>query len=139
MPVSHLDHFAVLTDDAAATAEFYSFTLGLEFGPRPNFSVAGVWLYCNGLPLVHLVERGKPANAEGPLDHVAFSGSGLTDFVGRLKSKGVAYDLRHFPGGSLYDGAWQLFFRDPNGVRIEVDFPASEPHPISEGELATAN
>ena len=134
MPVTHLDHFAVLTDDARATAEFYSFALGLESGPRPNFAVGGAWLYCAGLPLVHIVERGRGAKVEGALDHVAFSGIGLTGFVERLKSRGVAYELRHFPEGSAYDGGWQLFFRDPNGVRIEVDFSSKEPSPLSESK-----
>ena len=137
MPVSRLDHFAVLTEDAISTAEFYGFTLGLEQGPRPNFSVAGVWLYCDGQPLVHIVEKANVPRADGLLDHVAFSASGLADFVGRLKSRSIAYDLRHFPEGSAFGGAWQLFFLDPNGARIEIDFPASEPQPALE-ELAAS-
>jgi len=26
--------------------------------------------------------------------------------------------------------SWQLFFHDPNGARVELDFAASEPGPI---------
>jgi catechol 2,3-dioxygenase-like lactoylglutathione lyase family enzyme len=130
MPVSHLDHFAVHTRDAGATAEFYSFALGLERGPRPDFTVAGVWLYCGNHPLVHIVETPREPGPDGLLDHVAFSGTGLPEFVSKLESHGIAYDLRRFPDGSSYGGAWQLFFRDPNGVRIEVDFPGNEQWPV---------
>jgi hypothetical protein len=34
----------------------------------------------------------------------------------------VPYDLRRLPG----DGGWQLFFSDPNGARVELDFDAAE-------------
>jgi hypothetical protein len=67
MSITKLDHFTIVTDNAAATAEFYEYTLRLKRGPRPNFAVPGVWLYCDGDPLLHVVERGE-ASRDGALD-----------------------------------------------------------------------
>ena len=40
----------------------------------------------------------------------------------RLKARGVDYDLRRLVGR----GHWQLFLRDPDGARVELDFAAEE-------------
>jgi hypothetical protein len=39
-----------------------------------------------------------------------------------LKEHGVEYDCRQQAG----TGLWQVFFFDPNGAKVELDFPASE-------------
>ena len=126
MPITRLDHCALLTQDAVATAEFYGSILGLEQGPRPNFSVPGAWLYCAGNPVLHVVEKSAMPCGTGPLDHMAFSGFGLADVVKRLKARGVALELRRLPEMPSDGGTWQLFFRDPNGARVEIDFAGSE-------------
>lgn len=59
----------------------------------------------------------------GVIDHMAFTGSDLAAAVGRLKAEGVAYDLRRLPGY----GTWQIFFFDPNGAEVEIDFDTGEP------------
>ena len=61
----------------------------------------------------------------GVIDHVAFSGRGLAAAVAKLKGKGIAYELRRLPAY----GTWQLFFHDPNGAKVEIDFDAVEPAP----------
>jgi len=45
--------------------------------------------------------------------------------VGRLKAKGIAFDLRRLPGYHT----WQLFFVDPNGAKVEIDFDPAEAAP----------
>jgi catechol 2,3-dioxygenase-like lactoylglutathione lyase family enzyme len=124
-----MDHFTVLTKDAIATAEFYGFILGLEPGPRPNFAFAGVWLYSQGKPVLHIVEKDEIPAGPGVLDHMAFWGTGLAGFVARLKARGVVYDLKRTPDGGSAPGVWRLFFHDPNGARIEIDFAAGEQAP----------
>jgi hypothetical protein len=37
----------------------------------------------------------------------------------------VPYELQHLPGSSL----WQLFFFDPSGARVELDFRGEEKAP----------
>jgi hypothetical protein len=39
-----------------------------------------------------------------------------------LKARQVTYECRQQAG----TGLWQVFFFDPNGAKIELDFPASE-------------
>jgi len=129
MPITKPDHFTVLTQDATATAEFYEYTLGLQPGPRPNFAVPGIWLYSGDDPILHLVERDKIPNDAGVLDHMAFRGTDLAGFIGRLKVRGISYELRRVPEGGPSAGVWQLFFRDPNGARVEIDLAAGETVP----------
>jgi catechol 2,3-dioxygenase-like lactoylglutathione lyase family enzyme len=126
MPIERMDHFTVLTKDAIATAEFYSFVLGLELGPRPNFSFPGVWLYSQHQPILHVVEKDEIPSGAGVLDHMAFWAADLAGFVARLEARGIAYDLRRVPEGGPAAGVWQLFFHDPNGARVEIDLAASE-------------
>lgn len=129
MPITRMDHFTVLTKDAKATAEFYSSILGMEIGPRPNLNVRGVWLYCEGAALLHVIEKDDVPEGSGVLDHMAFCGNDLSGLIAKLEAHKVAYKLGRFPSGGPSSGDWQLFFRDPNGARVEVDLPASEPDP----------
>lgn len=126
MPIQRMDHFTVLTKDAIATAEFYGSVLGFEPGPRPNFAFPGVWLYSGDKPLLHVVEKDEVPAGPGVLDHMAFWGTGLAGFVAKLRARGIAHDLRQAPEGGPAPGTWQLFFHDPNGARIEIDFAAGE-------------
>jgi catechol 2,3-dioxygenase-like lactoylglutathione lyase family enzyme len=59
------------------------------------------------------------------IDHMAFSGKDLAAAVAKLKARGIAYELRRLPAY----GTWQLFFFDPNGARVEIDFDPAEPAP----------
>lgn len=129
MPVSRMDHFTVLTRDAQATAKFYRDILELDAGPGPNFPFPVVWLYCDGAPVLHIIERKDIPGQAGVLDHMAFAGTNLTGVIARLKALELDYRLQRVPDGAPTSGAWQLFFFDPNGARVEVDFPAEEPAP----------
>jgi catechol 2,3-dioxygenase-like lactoylglutathione lyase family enzyme len=126
MPILGMDHFTIVTTDAAATEHFYRDVLGFAAGPRPNFSFPGVWLYNDGKAILHIVEKREAPAASGVLDHMAFSGSDLGSYIARLKARRVKYDLRRVPEGGAAAGIWQLFFFDPNNARVEIDFPATE-------------
>jgi catechol 2,3-dioxygenase-like lactoylglutathione lyase family enzyme len=126
MPVKGMDHFTVLTDRLDETTSFYTELLGLEVGDRPDFNFPGAWMYCSGRPILHIVAgRPLPAERTGVLDHMAFAASGLSETVAALRARDLKFDLRQLPGSGL----WQLFFRDPNGARVELDFAASEAAP----------
>lgn len=123
MSVTGIDHCTVVTGDVAGTVAFYGDILGLVAGPRPPFDFPGAWLYAGDRAVLHVVGgRGAPLPDRGAIDHVAFAAIGLAEVLARLKTAGAAYRLQRLPG----DGPWQLFFRDPNGARIELDFLASE-------------
>jgi catechol 2,3-dioxygenase-like lactoylglutathione lyase family enzyme len=122
MVVVALEHFTILTDALDKTVEFYRTLLGLEPGWRPAFPFPGAWLYCGGRPVLHIVAGRSAPTPAGAIDHVAFAATGLAATLIRLEALAVAHELRRLPG----DGVWQLFLRDPNGARIELDFAADE-------------
>jgi len=123
MPVSAMNHFTILTADVPATVEFYADLLALAPGPRPPFDFPGAWLYAGGQPILHVI-GGRPASElrTGVIDHMAFTASGLAATLARLKARGIAHDCRRLPGS----GTWQVFFHDPNGAKVELDFAADE-------------
>jgi len=125
MAVVGLNHFTVLTENLDTSVEFYGSVLGLKPGWRPPFPFPGAWLYCGALPVLHVVAGREVPSGPGVIDHVAFTATNLSATLSTLKSRGVGYTLRRQPGG----GEWQVFFHDPNGARVELDFPASEPAP----------
>ena len=125
MPAVAMNHFTILTDDLAATVGFYEDLLGLVTGPRPPFKFPGAWMYAAGgsEAILHIIAgRTLGETRAGVIDHMAFTGRNLPDVLARLRARGLTYDLRHLPG----DGTWQLFFHDPNGAKVELDFDASE-------------
>jgi catechol 2,3-dioxygenase-like lactoylglutathione lyase family enzyme len=117
--VEDLDHFNISTSRLDETVAFFEEILGLENRPddRPDFGFPGAWLFAGSRALVHLVEQevgtGEPS---GPLDHVAFATSDFDGLVARL----IEREIDHQLSGQPAIGLRQVFFREPNGVRIEV-------------------
>ena len=123
MAATAMNHFTILTDDVPRTVAFYRDFLGLEDGPRPAFDFPGAWLYSGGSPILHVIGgRPCPELKPGVIDHMAFSAVGLADTLANLKARGIEHTCRRQVGG----GPWQVFFFDPNGARIELDFAADE-------------
>jgi len=128
MAVAGMNHFTILTDDLEKTLAFYAEHLGLKPGARPPFTFSGAWLYAEGGSdaILHVIDGvDRKALVKGVIDHMAFTGRGLAATVGKLKDKGLAYELRRLPSY----GTWQLFFHDPNGAKVEIDFDRAEPAP----------
>jgi catechol 2,3-dioxygenase-like lactoylglutathione lyase family enzyme len=118
-----MNHFTVLTDDVSATVAFYRDLLGLTEGPRPAFGFPGAWLYADGEAILHVI-GGRPRSElrAGVIDHMAFSASGLGTTLAALAARGIEHTCRQQVGS----GTWQVFFHDPNGAKVELDFAASE-------------
>jgi catechol 2,3-dioxygenase-like lactoylglutathione lyase family enzyme len=126
MTASAMNHFTILTDDVPGTIAFYGDLLGLAAGPRPPFNFPGAWLYAGEASILHVIGgRSRAELKAGVIDHMAFTASGLTETLAKLAARGLAYDCRRLVGS----GAWQLFFHDPNGARVELDFAADEHGP----------
>jgi catechol 2,3-dioxygenase-like lactoylglutathione lyase family enzyme len=127
-PLRRLDHLLVLTDDLEGTKAFYE-TLGFEAGERPPLPFPGCWLYLDGVPCVHLAERGPYEEhaatlalrvSQAPVEHVAFAGDDYDSLAGRVEAAGLAATANTVPGALR-----QLFLTDPNGVRVELNFPVA--------------
>jgi len=118
-----MNHFTILTDDVDATTSFYGDLLGLTPGWRPTLNFPGVWLYAGGQPILHVIGGRPPDELKaGVIDHMAFTANGLATTIAKLEARKLAYDCRRLPDR----GAWQLFFHDPNGARVEMDFASDE-------------
>jgi catechol 2,3-dioxygenase-like lactoylglutathione lyase family enzyme len=134
--VSELEHVLVLTDDIEATREFYESAVGLRAGERPPLEFPGYWLYAGNVPCLHIADRaayrahaatlglsvGQEADAVGrsgsaPVDHIAFSASDYEAVTARLAATGIVPVRNDVPGG----GPRQLFFDDPQGLRVEIN------------------
>ena len=130
------DHYLLFTNDLEKTVEWYSKVLGIKPGPTPEFDVPVHWLYLDNKPIIHAAERNpdnqiesyigkvdyKEEAGSGLIDHIAFNSTGLNKMLKRLDALGVEYTEHRVDTDSRY----QIFFFDPNGVKIELDFKASE-------------
>jgi len=125
MPVTGMNHFNILSDDLAACEHFYCDLLGLTKGDRPPFKFGGLWLYAGGQPILHVNEARRPLAGQGVIDHIAFSSRDLRGTVVKLQAENIRFSLNQQVGS----GIWQLFCQDPMGVKVELDFEASEPAP----------
>jgi len=105
--------------------DFYCEVIGLEVGPRPNFPRAGYWLYAGSDPVVHLYEsaanEARKTDVLTTFDHVAFTCEDSDAFETLLHRRGIEYSRAVVPGSDQV----QLFLRDPAGVKVELNFPAS--------------
>ena len=126
MALESLEHALVLTDDLEATRAFYCDVLGFEAGERPDLPFAGYWLYLGGVPCLHIADRAKYEaqlgrmglrRADGSVDHLAFAARDHDALAARLEAAGVPAVANDVPAA----GMRQLFFEDPNGVRIELN------------------
>ena len=123
MSLIDLDHVNIRTTRLAEMTAFYSAALGLEPGERPPFAFDGAWLYCGPRAAIHLVEVPEaPAGHQPRIEHFAFRAEGLSDFLERLRARGVAYRISIVPGFGLR----QVNIYDPDGNHIEVAFGAQE-------------
>lgn len=123
MAVQGMEHFTVLAEDLEATRAFYREILGLEEGYRPPLGFPGAWLYVGGRAVLHVIAgRALPAEPAGVLDHMAFAAKDLPGTLTKLKQRSIEYVLRRQADTRV----WQLFFHDPSGAKVELDFAAEE-------------
>ena len=119
MALNGLDHVTVNCADLARSRAFYAEALGMTDGDRPPFPFPGAWLYLGGRPVVHLIgSAASGAATTGSFDHVAFEAEDFDGVKERLTEQGVEFKENHIPDFRIR----QLFFPDPDGVNIELNF-----------------
>ena len=120
MPLASLDHVTIRTALPDETTRFYTRLLGMEDGPRPPFDFPGKWLYVGGKPVIHLVFVESQTEADtGNFDHVAFVGTDFPTIRQRLVDERIQFREQLVPSSQMR----QLFFPDPNDVKVEINFP----------------
>jgi catechol 2,3-dioxygenase-like lactoylglutathione lyase family enzyme len=140
MPLRKLGHYSVRTAQLEESTRFYVDVLGMRVGFRPPLDFPGAWLYQgedeSEYGVVHLIgtsgngaglaeylgDKRVASEGTGALDHLAFLADDVDEFRRRLQRRGLRYVERVVPGLGLR----QLFFPDPSGLTIEMNFPADE-------------
>ena len=137
LAIHHLEHFLLQTEDIERTCDWYVRVLGLRIGPAPDFKFPVRWLYAGDLDVIHVTQGGAAVSenrkryvgqqsqalqGSGVIDHVAFRCSGLAETIARFESLGIAFNERRVD----YQGLYQLFMFDPNGLKVELNFAGAE-------------
>lgn len=119
MELQKLEHININVSDLDTSVQFYEHVLGMKKGDRPNFKSNGAWLYLNGTAVIHLTHgRCEPTLGSGTLDHFAFRATNPDNFTEILKGQNIVFEERRVPEQQQY----QVFFKDPDGITIEVVF-----------------
>jgi catechol 2,3-dioxygenase-like lactoylglutathione lyase family enzyme len=141
MAITRLAHYSIRTTDLEASRRFYTEVLGFRVGYRPEFPFPGLWLY-NGpddgdFGIVHIIgfdandasglvgylgDRAAAGQGTGVVDHIAFLATGLAAMHNTLQAARLVWRDRTVPTLKLH----QVFFEDPSGVTVELNFPAAE-------------
>lgn len=138
-----LNHFSIRSLEIEKTTQFYSDIFAFTIGPRPDFPFPGVWLYNGDVnnwanAILHLIaiDKNNPnglkqylgerdpstLHGAGAIDHIAFFANGLEEKLLLLDKLGISCRQRTVPAIQLH----QVFMDDPNGIVIELNYPAAE-------------
>ena len=125
MPIGLVDHFNIVISPSQveATLKFYKEVLGLMEGFRPDFGRPGWWLYAGKHPVLHisLKEVAPTIGATGSFDHIALNATDWPEMKARLERHNIAWREQRVTGNTA---ALQIFFKDCNGLTIELDYAA---------------
>jgi len=119
-----LDHYNIRAPSPLLEElrDFYCATVGLYVGARPAFRSHGYWLYAGSQDVLHLSQtqagETREVGAVPTFDHVAFTCEDFDSMRATLTAAGIAFEVDEVPFGNR----WQIFFRDPAGNGIELNF-----------------
>jgi catechol 2,3-dioxygenase-like lactoylglutathione lyase family enzyme len=136
--ITGLFHVALRTEHLTRTIRFFEQVMGMHEVPRPpNIKFPGAWLALPDKsiePIIHLYagvaavgpgETLPKDNIQGVVDHLSLTAKGYHDIVAKLNQFGLSWRAQNTNPENL-----QLFFNDPNGLKIELSFV-----PTAEGGL----
>jgi catechol-2,3-dioxygenase len=128
LPATGFNHYNLRAPRALLDKlkDFYCEIIGLTVGERPAFRSFGYWLYAGDRDVLHLSETApgevRATHVATTFDHVAFT---CTDPVGMeeiLVSRRIEFGERFID----QTGIKQIFFRDPAGNGVELNFSMRE-------------
>ena len=125
MPVGLVDHFNIVIapSQVEETLRFYREVLGWVEGFRPNFGRPGWWLYTGDHPVLHISLKEIPPTkgGTGSFDHIALNATDWPEMKARLERNNIQWREQRVAGNAA---ALQVFFKDCNGLMIELDYAA---------------
>ena len=114
MPLSHIEHYLVLSDEVDATRDWYRDVLGMQEGWHPDFGFPVYWMYLDGVDVVHIGKSAKHASdnqkaylgrlaqdagaGTGAIDHIAFRAKGLKQTMAHLRRHKIEFRERRANG-----------------------------------------
>ncbi|HVY65864.1 MAG TPA: VOC family protein [Gammaproteobacteria bacterium] len=128
MPIRGFDHYNLRAPRALLDElrDFYRDVVGLTVGERPPFRRFGYWLYAGTRPVLHLSEADaqehRSRNVLTTFAHAAFECTDRAEFERRLEERGIRYRVDRVP----LTNQVQLFFQDPAGNGVELQFDAPD-------------
>ena len=124
-----LDHYNIRAPSPLLEElrDFYASTVGLRIGSRPPFRSRGYWLYAGDKDVLHLSSthdgETREAGVVPTFDHVAFACENFAAMRAALIAAGIAHTVDEVP----LTGCRQIFFRDPAGNGVELNFRMQTP------------
>jgi len=130
--IKTIEHIGIMTNDLQKSVEFYTDVLGFSISAKIEMEEVGlsaIFIEKNGSKIELMGYRGAiPKRSEGveiimggssiPLnDHITFTVDDLGATVSELKGKGIEFGLEPM---QVEGGIKIAFFKDPNGVLIEL-------------------
>jgi catechol 2,3-dioxygenase-like lactoylglutathione lyase family enzyme len=116
--VTGINHVSISARDLEESTRFYVEVFGMERIATPIFATRVQWLRCGSLQLhLFLDESGEAP----PRHHVGLTVDDFDaayDAIARWTSSEWGHDLVELPSGQV-----QLYFRDPAGNLIELNWP----------------
>ena len=138
MPIEAFDHYTIRAGDMERSQRFYQDALGFQFEIHNDFAFKVGLVFIGGRALLHLLETGAeldafmgreapsfstgPERGTGNFEHVAFGATGLAQTIASLRKFGFDFRERSMS----QHGVYQLLIEDPDGVELEINFPAAE-------------
>jgi catechol 2,3-dioxygenase-like lactoylglutathione lyase family enzyme len=126
MTIGLVDHFNIVIAESQVeeTLRFYREVLGLKDGFRPNFGRPGWWLYAGDHPVLHisLKEVAPTLGSTGSFDHIALNATGWPEMKAKLECHDIPFEEQLVADNTQL----QIFFRDTNGLKIELDYSLKE-------------
>jgi catechol-2,3-dioxygenase len=105
--------------------DFYCNIVGLRLGDRPPFASFGYWLNAGEFDVLHLTESSadehRVTHTATTFDHAAFNCRNRAEVETRLTANGIKYETARVP----LTGRVQLFFSDPAGNGVELNFESA--------------
>jgi catechol-2,3-dioxygenase len=131
VPAIDLNHYNITAPIALLTEirDFYCDTVGLVPGARPPLRNDGYWLYAGSRAILHLSAAGENeerlTHVATTIDHVAFTCVDFAAMRAKLNVLGISHRYSEVPSMKLR----QIFFQDPAGNGVELNFGTSDSKP----------
>lgn len=117
--VTGLAHIGVKVKDIEASKKFYTELLGFQIDDENDLGRVKLVFLSNGNCLIELISADVVPEMPGQIDHICMEVEGIDALVAELKQKGLVFDGEVSYGAAIRGGIKNIFFKGPDGERIE--------------------